>query len=114
MRMPSDSNGTWIAHAEAHVLRYEVEVLVDRPPILRCILVRCKVWCEMRFSCVLCDLLGPFIHLFICSFIHSSSAHSFVASSMHLGRNVQAPERVQQLLSAFGAGVLLEGWNVLR
>ena len=84
MRMPSDLNGTWIAHAEAHVLRYEVEVFVDRPLILRFVLVRCKLWCEMRFSCVLCDLLSPFIHLSICSFIRSSSTHSFVASSMHL------------------------------
>ena len=33
MWMPSDSNGSWVAHAEAHMLRYEVEVLVDRPPL---------------------------------------------------------------------------------
>ena len=101
MRMPSDSNSTWIAHAEAHVLRYEVEVLVDRPPILRCILVRCKVWCEMRVFCVLCYLLGLFIHLFICSF--SLVIHSLICRVVYApwtqragaGARTAAPECVR-------------------
>ena len=50
MWMPSDSNGSWVAHAEAHMLRNEVEVLVDCPlltKILLSVLVQWTIWCEM-------------------------------------------------------------------